>query len=132
MIEAILGLVPQIMGLIGKAIPDADKRAEMQQELTKLLVMNQQAMMDAMKSVMVADAQSEGWMTRNARPMTVFWCLGMMTWVVVAPVFGVQNETIKAIKAIPEELWSLSAYGIGAYILGKSGVDIAKAVTGKK
>lgn len=128
MLGALLGLVPQIMGLLGKAIPDADKRMEIERDLTKMLVENQTAIMDAMKSVMVADAQSEGFLTRNARPATVFWCLGMITWVVISPAFGLQVETIKAIRAVPEELWSLAAYGIGAYILAKGGVDIAKAI----
>jgi len=130
-LEAILGLVPSIINIIGKAVPDADKRLEIQNEITKLILENQANLMSAMKDVMVADAQSEGWATRNARPMTVYWCLGMMTWVVMAPIFGLQDATIRAITAIPEQLWSLSAYGIGAYILGKSGVDIAKAIAKK-
>lgn len=126
-----LGLGP-VADVIGKALdkffPDANKRAEVQAEVERALIANQAAIMGSMKEVMVADAASEGWMTRNARPMTVFWCLGMMTWVVMAPLFGVQAATIASIKAIPSELWNLSAYGIGAYILGKSGVDIAKAI----
>jgi hypothetical protein len=131
-LEALLGLVPSIINIIGRAVPDANKRMEIQQEITKLLIESQGQLTNAMKDVMVADAASEGWMTRNARPMTVYWCLAMMTWVVIAPIFGLQDATIKAVTAIPEQLWSLSAYGIGAYILGKSGVDIAKAVAGKK
>ena len=84
-----------------------------------------------MKTVMAADASSESWMTRNARPTVVFWCLGMMTWVVISPVFGLQTSTIQAVSAIPESLWSLAAYGIGAYIIGKSGEVIVKAIKGK-
>ena len=126
-----LGLEP-VADVVGKALdkffPDANKRAEVQAEVERALIANQAAILSSMKDVMVADAASEGWMTRNARPMTVFWCLGMMTWVVLAPIFDLQAQTIDSIKAIPSELWNLSAYGIGAYILGKSGVDIAKAI----
>lgn len=125
MLETILGMV---LPIINKIIPDPQKQAEIQAELTKALINGQSALYESMKGVMAADAASESWMTRNARPLTVFWCLGMMTWVVLSPIFGLQAATIKSISAIPSELWSMSAAGIGAYILGKSGVDIAKAL----
>lgn len=128
MFEGITAIIAAISGILTRIIPDPDKRMEAEAEIQKALIANQAAIFDAMKSVMVADAQSEGWMTRNARPLTVFWCLGMMTWVVISPIFGLQAATIKSVAAIPSELWSMSAAGIGAYILGKSGVDIAKAL----
>jgi uncharacterized membrane protein YccF (DUF307 family) len=128
MLEAILGLV---LPVINKMIPDPQKQAEVQAEITKTLAQNQSAIFDAMKTVMAADAASEGWMTRNARPLTVFWCLGMMSWVVLSPIVGLQDSTIKSIAAIPSELWNMSAAGIGAYIVGKSVVDGMKALKGK-
>lgn len=128
MFEGITAIIASISGILARIIPDPDKRMEAEAEIQKALIANQAAIFDAMKSVMVADAQSEGWMTRNARPLTVFWCLGMMTWVVISPIFGLQAATIKSVAAIPSELWNMSAAGIGAYILGKSGVDIMKAL----
>jgi hypothetical protein len=128
MITGIMAIVASISGILNKIIPDADKRLEVQGEIERALIANQGAIYTAMKDVMAADAASESWAARNARPFTVFWCLGMMTWVVIAPAFGLQAQTIASVKAIPADLWNLSAYGIGAYILGKSGVDIAKAL----
>jgi hypothetical protein len=128
MFAAIPAIIAAVSGILNRIIPDADKRMEVEGEIQRALLANQSAIYDAMKEVMAADAASESWATRNARPFTVFWCLGMMTWVVTAPAFGLQAQTITSIKAIPADLWNLSAYGIGAYILGKSGVDIAKAL----
>lgn len=125
MLETILSLV---LPVINKLIPDPQKQAEIQAEVTKTLSQNQAVIYDAMKTVMAADAASEGWMTRNARPLTVFWCLGMMTWVVLSPIFSLQDATIKSISAIPSELWNMSAAGIGAYIVGKSLVEGMKAL----
>lgn len=129
-----LGLGP-IADVVGKAldkfIPDANVKAQAEAEIRRQLSENQAVIFGSMKEVMAADAQSESWMTRNARPFTVFWCLGMMTWVVVSPIFGLQNATIASLKAIPSDLWNMSAVGIGAYILGKTGIDIAKQVKGK-
>lgn len=124
-ISAILEIIAPI---IKRLIPDPEKQAEIQVELTKAITQNQSAIFDAMKTVMAADAASEGWMTRNARPLTVFWCLGMMTWVVLSPIFSLQDATIKSISAIPSELWNMSAAGIGAYIVGKSLVEGMKAL----
>lgn len=126
-----LGLGP-VADVVGKALdkffPDANKRAEVQAEVERALIANQATILSSMKDVMVADSQSESWATRNARPITVFWCLGMMTWVVVSPMFGVQVQTIAAIKAIPSDLWNMAMVGIGGYILAKSATDIVKAV----
>ena len=127
-----LGPIIDIVGkAIDKIIPDTNERAKAKEEITRQLIENQASLYDAMKTVMAADASSESWMTRNARPTVVFWCLGMMTWVVISPVFGLQTSTIQAVSAIPESLWSLAAYGIGAYIIGKSGEVIVKAIKGK-
>lgn len=129
MILQILGLVAPILERI---IPDPNKRIEAERELQRALIENQASLNQAMSEVMKSDAQSEGWMTRNARPSVVYWCLFMITFIgFVAPIFGIQNEVIDSLKNVPRELWDLASYGIGAYILGKSVVDGAKAF-GKK
>ena len=123
----IFDIIKLVWPIFDRLIPDTNARAEAKELLEKTLLDNQAALMQSMASVMAADAASESWMTRNARPVAVFWCLGMMTWVVLSPIFGLQAETIKSIRAIPSELWNMSAAGIGAYILGKSITDAAKA-----
>lgn len=131
-----LSILPAILGpiseILGRIIPDPNKRIELENEITKVMLSNQSALMDAMKSVMVADAQSEGWLTRNARPATVVWGLSMVTWLgVVAPSLGIGNEAITAIKQVPSDLWNLVTVGIGAYMLGKTGETIANSVANR-
>jgi len=129
MILQILGLVAPILE---KVIPDPEKRIEAERELQKTLLENQASLNQAMADVMKADAQSEGFLTRNARPVTVIWSVAMVTYVgVIAPLFGIQKETIDALQAVPSDLWSLMTVGIGAYMLGKSGEGIARTVAGK-
>lgn len=128
-----IGPIIEIIGsVLNKVIPNADDRAKAQEEITRKLIENEAAIYDAMKTVMAADAASDSWMTRNARPAVVFWCLGMMTWLVISPAFGLLAPTIEALKAIPSDMWSVVMISIGGYILGKSGVDIAKVVKGKQ
>ena len=128
-----IGPIIEIIGsVLNKVIPNADDRAKAQEEITRKLIENEAAIYDAMKTVMAADAASDSWMTRNARPAVVFWCLTMMTWLVISPAFGLLAATIAALKAIPSDMWNVVMISIGGYILGKSGVDIAKVVKGKQ
>lgn len=133
---SLLNILPAILGpisdILARLIPDPNKRLELENEITKAMLSNQASMLDAMKSVMVADAQSEGWLTRNARPLTVVWGLTMLTWLgVVAPSLGIGNEAISAIKQVPSDLWNLVTVGVGAYMLGKAGEVIATTVSNR-
>lgn len=125
---ALLALLPSLIPLISKFIPDPAQQQAAQAELIKVLTENQSAVMSSMADVMKADAASEGWMTRNARPTVVFWCLGMITLWFIFSLFGFGETLSTAFKGVPNQLWDLATYGIGAYILGKSGVDITKAL----
>lgn len=127
MFTGITAIIAAISGVLTKIIPDPDKRLEAQTQIQEALLASQSAIYDAMKTVMAADAASEGWATRNARPIVVFWCLGMITWIVISPMFGLQSATISAIKAVPSDLWNLVSIGIGGYILGKTITDGVKA-----
>jgi hypothetical protein len=128
MFAAIPAIIAAVSGILNRIIPDADKRMEVEGEIQRALLANQSAIYDAMKEVMAADSASESMLTRNARPIVVMWCLVMITWVVVSPMFGLQVATIAAIKAVPSDLWNLVMVGIGGYILAKSVTDAVKAV----
>ena len=130
---AILGaLVPVISDVLRRVIPDANEAAKVQAELTKALIENQGALNTAMADVMKSDAQSEGFLTRNARPAAVIWGLAMVTWVgVVAPMLGIQRETIAALNQVPADLWNLITVGIGGYMLAKTADSAVKVFAGK-
>jgi hypothetical protein len=124
MIDKIIGgLIESIFGAIGKAI-DPEAKAKLERvgvELENAVTERIKAEMAAASAVMVADAQSEGWLTRNARPLTVVWSLGLATWIVlVAPALGIVQETLSAIEAVPDMLWMLITVGIGAYPFAKA------------
>ena len=121
-------LIGPITDLLKRVIPDANARAEAQEEITKLLVQNESAVMDAMKTVMAADAASEGWLTRNARPIVVLWSLGAITMIMVEAMTGGANNIVNALRQVPGELWNLITVGTGAYMLLRSGEKIAGEV----
>ena len=125
MLAIITALLPLITKVFDKAIADPNERAKAQEKSPRLLE-NQAAIFEGMKAVMVADAQSESPLTRNARPIVVYWSLSVISLIVVAAAFGFAGPILDALKAVPDKLWDLMTYGIGAYVLGRSA---EKAVT---
>jgi len=127
-----LALIPILLQTVGpilsKLIPDPKTQAEAQAEIIKAVNANQAEIMSSMADVMKADAASESWMTRNARPTVVYWSLTMITMFMIAALFGFGPALTTAFAGIPEQLWSLTQVGIGAYVLGKFGVDAAKVM----
>jgi hypothetical protein len=126
MLAIITALLPLITKVFERAIPDPAERAKAQQEMTSVLLENQGKIFDGMKEVMAADAKSESPLTRNARPIVVYWSLAVITLIVIGGVFGFAAPILDALKDIPDKLWDLMTYGIGAYVLGRSA---EKAVT---
>ncbi len=90
------------------------------------------ARLDEMKSdVIIAEMQSGSWLAQNWRPIT------MLTFV-----FIIANNYIiypylslfwgqAPMLDLPPNMWGLLKIGMGGYIVGRSGEQIAKALKGK-
>jgi len=114
-----LEIISIVMGLLNKVVPDADARAKAQEALTQGLIENESAIVQAMSSVMAADAASESWLTRATRPIVVLWGLTMVSFVgVVAPAIGIQTEVVDGLAGIPSELWTIVTVGVGIISAG--------------
>ncbi|WP_375453702.1 3TM-type holin [uncultured Methylobacterium sp.] len=133
---ALFTIIPMLLQFLGpalaKVIPDAGQRAQVQADFQKAVLENQAALNNAMADVMKADAGSESWMARNARPVVVFWSIGLITWLgVLAPMAGLQREAIQALAGVPSELWNLTSVGIGAFMLARTVDKVAPAFAKK-
>ena len=122
MLTIIKLLAPIIGRVLEKFIPDVDARAEAQAQVVDSLLGQQTAIYDAAKTVMAADAASESWLTRSARPLVVVWCLAMITAVTFSPMFGseLQNAIIASLASVPADLWDIVKVGIGGYMLART------------
>lgn len=118
-------LIGPITDLLKRLIPDANARAEATEEITKLLISNEAAMLDAAKSVMVADAASEGWLTRNARPLVCLWAIGAITVIMIEAMTGGSQNVVNALKAVPSELWNIVLGSTGLYMLLRTGEKVS-------
>lgn len=121
-------LIGPITDLLKRLIPDVNARAQATEEITKLLIAQESSVLDAMKSVMTADAQSEGWLTRNARPIVVMWCLFAMTAIMGEAVLFGTTSIVNALKQVPDTLLNLLSIGIGGYILARGAQLTAREI----
>lgn len=117
MIEMLIGPVAEVLKRI---IPDPVERERITAEVTKTLAENEKALLDAMSTTMAADAASEGWLARSARPLVVIWSMVLVTSVVIeTAVFG-SARIVTSLQAVPDFLWNLIIVGIGGYMLLRS------------
>lgn len=114
-----LTIIPAILSTLGpilnKIIPDPQKQAEVQLEMAKALADKESGVLNAMKEVMVADAQQDDKYTKRARPTVVYWSMGLITLIGVAGVFNDAGPIISALQAVPSDLYTLMSVGIGAF-----------------
>lgn len=128
--KAITGTIGDV---IKRFIPDPDKALEAKVETEKIIAAGLTSQMQAMQAVMTADSQSTSIYTSGARPTVVYWSLGMITLLVGLGTFGHADHALMALKAVPDNMWTMITYGIGIFAAGrtveKSTTTIANAIT---
>lgn len=103
-----LTLIPSILAIIQKFIPDFAAKTELEKELTQLA-----------SNVLTAEVKSESWLTRSWRP----WMMFSLTNLVL--LWGINNYIIRPYLMmwgivlpdlhLPTELWTLIGLGFGVY-----------------
>jgi len=100
------------------------KFTEIQAGLVSDAIEMEKASIEAQSKVLIAEAQSESWITRNWRPIT------MLTFVVLILMVAFGWMDMNALTKVPEKLWSLLEIGIGGYIGGRTVEKTVPAVIG--
>lgn len=124
----LIGAALQIGGkLIDALFPDPVKRAEAQAMLLTLENQGKLAEINAAMNVIVAEAQSDSWITRSWRPIIM-----LMFGVIVAnnyilyPYLSLFWPDAPALE-LPPDLWGLMKIGLGGYVVGRSAEQGIKA-----
>ena len=126
---AILSL---IVPVIEKVIPDTAAQNMLKAELSATLLQGAGSIEASQAQIIAAEAQSEGWLTRNWRPIAMLNFLGLLNlyWIGYAPAYLTANP------ALVGQLFQLLTVGIGGYIGGrtleKAGGTVAAILTGKQ
>ena len=119
-----------ISAVLGKFIADPNAKLQAQIELTKVASDYQTAVLGAERdlavqraSVIVAEAQSDSWIARNWRPITMLSFVFIIDYdFILSPIFGLKS------LPIPPDLWALLKIGMGGYVIGRSVEKTAPAV----
>ena len=114
-------LVKPVSDIIKEAVPDKDLAAKLDNQIQTLLIEKSTQLLDAQKSIIVAEAQSESWLTRNWRPTTMLVLVGC----VLAHWLGLTPENLS-----PEEvthLLDIVQIGLGGYVVSRGAEKCVKA-----
>lgn len=124
---SLLALIPSILGVVDKFIPDADKRNELRSELTLQALNNESELHKATSKIITAEAQGESWMQRNWRPLTmlVFVFIIANNYVIAPYAMALIGWEIPTLD-IPQGMWGLLQLGIGGYIASRGGEKMMK------
>lgn len=114
-------LLPGLMAILGKLIPDPAARAEAQLKLLAMQQAGQLAELQAAVNVIVAEA-SGNWLQRSWRPIMML----TFTVLIVARWMGWTAPNLQ--PAEYDHLWSIVQLGIGGYVIGRSAEKIVPGV----
>src|SRR5258708_26147401 len=114
---------------MGHVQNDADKIAagvklgELQLTLQQTLIQAGEQYVDAQKSVIVAEAQSQSWLPRDIRPLSLLCFLGIIVYQgVVVSIFHTPSVDL---THVPKEMWTLFYIGFGGYIVSRGAEKVA-------
>lgn len=115
------GLISPITDIIGEAVTDKDERNRLAQQIKMAVIDRLGSEMEAKKDIIVAEAQSDSWLTQSWRPITmlVFLVLLLAYW------FGLTADYVVANDSVVEEVFKLLKIGIGGYIGSRGAEKVA-------
>jgi hypothetical protein len=120
----ILKTVGEIFGVVGGAVDEFHtspeekltlkaKLLEIQSRVFSEAMELERAQVEAARDTIVAEAQSESWITRSWRPIV------MLTFCVLIVMISFGWMDTEALNEVPPKLWSLMQIGIGGYIASR-------------
>ena len=122
----LLSIVPDFVkgafGLVDKFVVDKDKAVAFKAELAAQAGEFETNLMNARRDIIVAEAQSASWLTRNWRPivMLTFTALVVCHWLGwTAP--NLSEAQVLALLAIVK-------LGLGGYVIGRSAEKVAEKI----
>ena len=112
-------LIPAVTSLLDKVIPDPSAKAEAQLKLLELSQAGGLKELEASMNVVVAEAQSEHWLTSTWRPITMLTFVTIIAFnYILFPVIGLFIDNLPPLE-IPPDMWDLLKIGLGGYVVSR-------------
>ena len=118
---ALAALLAPILDLVGRFIPDPEKKAAAQLEVMRMAQAGDLAQLNAALQVILAESNGN-WLQRSWRPLMMLFFAGL----VGARWFGYSAPAMSEPEVL--ELWAIVKLGIGGYTIGRSVEKIAPAI----
>lgn len=118
LLAALLG---PVVDLIGRLIPDPEKKAAAQLEVMRMAQTGELAQLNAALQVILAESNGN-WLQRSWRPLMMLFFAGL----VGARWFGFSAPNMSEAEVL--ELWAIVKLGIGGYTIGRSVEKVAPAI----
>ena len=121
--SALISLVPAILELFNRVVPDAQKQKEAAAELMKMMVEGDVKDVEARANVIIAELNSGNKLASLWRPlmMLVFLVLIVCAW------FGFIPQNMPDIMI--DRIFNLLEIGMGGYVVGRSVEKIVGTVS---
>ena len=117
-----------VIEIINKVVPDPKLAAEMQHKTLELAAKGELQELEAMASVIVAEAKSEHKITSTWRPITMLTFVAIIANnYILYPYLSLFWEAAPVLS-LPDDLWDLLKIGLGGYVVGRSGEKIANVL----
>jgi len=118
-------LLPGILGIVDKAVPDKDMAEKIKASIRSQILAGELEGLKAATSVVLAEANGDSWLQRNWRPMLMV-LFGVIIAInfIVAPIFNTPAAEI------PPDMWDLLKLGVGGYVVGRTVEKGVKAYSG--
>lgn len=114
-------LIGPLVDLVGRFIPDPEKKAAAQLQLVQMAQTGELAQLNAALQVILAEANGN-WLQRTWRPLMMIFFAGL----VGARWFGYSAPNMSEAEIM--ELWAIVKLGIGGYTVGRSVEKVAPAI----
>lgn len=114
-------LLPSLLALVGKLIPDPAAAAAAQSRLIELHASGELAELAGAVQIMLAEAAGN-WLQRSWRPIMMLTFGGL----IVARWLGYSAPNLSEAECL--KLWDIVQLGIGGYVVGRSMEKIAPSI----
>jgi len=115
------GLLGPLIDLVGRFIPDPEKKAQAQMQLLQMAQNGELAQLNAALQAILAEANGN-WLQRSWRPLMMLFFASL----VGARWFGYSAPSMSEAEVL--ELWAIVKMGIGGYTIGRSVEKVAPAI----
>jgi hypothetical protein len=124
-------LLPSIFSIVDKLIPDKEAQAKAKLELLTLSQKGELKELEAVVSIVNAEAKSEHWVVAAWRPITMLVFVAIIANnYLLYPYLSIFWSNAPLLT-LPSDLWGLLKIGLGGYVVGRSVEKATEAYRGK-